>query len=74
MDWFPKELWIYWFIREPYVCQTFKVVGIKEKKLVTHNMPLTTFASSSIVAKGYVNVDLQVGPIRAPTKFYVIDA
>ena len=54
--------------------QTFKATGIPEKKLVPHNVPLTTFASSSFSTKGHVNVDLQVGPLRAPTKFYVIDA
>ena len=37
-------------------------------------MPLVTFASSSYTTKGYVNVDLHIGPIRSPTKFYVIDA
>ena len=54
--------------------QTFKVARILEKKLITNNVPLVTFASNSYTTKGYVNVDLQVGPIRAPTKFYIIDA
>ena len=54
--------------------QTFKAVGIPEKRLVPHSVPLTTFASSSFTTKCHVNVDLQVGPLRAPTKFYVIEA
>ena len=54
--------------------QTFKATSIPEKKLVPHNVPLTTFASSSFSTKGHVNVDLQVGPLRAPTKFFVMDA
>ena len=53
--------------------QTFKTVGIPKKRLVPHNVPLTTFASSSFTTKGHVKVDLQIGPLRAPTKFYVID-
>ena len=54
--------------------QTFKAAGIPEKRLIASNVPLVTFASSSYKTKGYVNVDLQIGPIRSPTKFYVIDA
>ena len=38
--------------------QTFKATGIPKKKLVSHNVPSTTFASSSFTTKGYVNVDL----------------
>ncbi|PON70057.1 LOW QUALITY PROTEIN: Aspartic peptidase domain containing protein [Trema orientale] len=49
--------------------QTFK----DDKKLVVQVTPIVTFASSSYVTKGYVNVDLQVGQIRTPTKFHVID-
>ena len=54
--------------------QTFKADGIPEKRLVPHNVPLTIFASSSFNTKGHINVDLQVGLLRAPTKFYVIEA
>ena len=52
----------------------FKAAGIPERKLVSSNVPLVTFASSSYKTKGYVNLDLQARPIRTPTKFYVIDA
>ena len=54
--------------------QTFKATRIPKRKLVPHSVPLTTFASSSFSTKVHVNVDFQVGPLRAPTKFYVIDA
>ena len=54
--------------------QTFKVANIQEKKLVPHNLQLTTFASSFFTTKGHVNVDLETGPLRAPTNFYMIDA
>ncbi|PON49759.1 hypothetical protein PanWU01x14_227950 [Parasponia andersonii] len=49
--------------------QTFK----DEKKLVLQVTPLVTFASSSYVTKGYITIDLQVGQIRTPTTFHVID-
>ena len=52
---------------------TFKAADIPERKLISSNVPLVTFASSSYTTKDYVNVDLQVGLFRAPTKFYVID-
>ena len=45
---------------------TFKAAGIPKKRLVASNAPLVTFVSSSYTTKGHVNVDLQVGPIRAP--------
>ena len=53
---------------------TFKATGIPEKRLMASNGPLVTFASSSYSTKGHVKVDLQVGPIRAPTMLDVIDA
>ena len=54
--------------------ETFKVPEIPEKKLVPHNLQLTTFALSSFTTKGHVYVDLQIGPLRATTNFYMIDA
>ncbi|PON46362.1 Aspartic peptidase domain containing protein, partial [Trema orientale] len=54
--------------------QTFKAADIPENRLITQATPLVTFASNAYATKGHVNVDLQVGPLRAPTKFYVIEA
>ena len=36
----------------------FKATGIPERKLISSNVPLVTFSSSSHTTKGYVNVDL----------------
>ena len=54
--------------------EIFKATDIQEKKLVTHSVPLVNFASNTFVTKGHISVDLQIGPIRASTKFYVIEA
>ncbi|PON51779.1 Aspartic peptidase domain containing protein [Parasponia andersonii] len=54
--------------------QTFKVAEIPKNRLVTQATLLVTFASNTYVTKGHINVDLQLGPIKAPTKFYVIEA
>ncbi len=36
---------------------------------------LSGFSSNSVTTKkGYVNVNLEVGPIKSPTRFHVIDA
>ena len=43
--------------------QVFKVAGIPESKLIVQTTSLVTFASSSHITKGHVNVNLQVGPI-----------
>ncbi|PON51593.1 Aspartic peptidase domain containing protein, partial [Parasponia andersonii] len=54
--------------------QTFKAASIPESRLIIQVTPLVTFASNAYVTKRHVVVDLQVGPIRAPTKFHVIEA
>ncbi|PON61228.1 LOW QUALITY PROTEIN: Aspartic peptidase domain containing protein [Trema orientale] len=54
--------------------QTFKAAGIPESKLTVQATPLVTFASNTCVTKGHMVVDLQIGPIRASTKFHVIEA
>ncbi|GMP49449.1 hypothetical protein CsSME_00016420 [Camellia sinensis var. sinensis] len=53
---------------------TFAKAGIPESRMVRQPITITGFGGEKKVTKGHVVVDLAVGEIRSPTKFYVIEA
>lgn len=56
----------------PY--STFKKLEIPENRVVESSIAITGFGGERKESAGYVVVDLAVGPIRAATKFHLIDA
>ena len=53
---------------------TLKKIGLAEDRMIKSFIAITGFQGDRKDSLGYVIVDLAVGPIRAATKFHVIDA
>lgn len=53
---------------------TFRAIGIPENRIVKAPIAITGFGGDKKESLGYVVVDLVVGPIRAATKFHIIEA
>lgn len=55
----------------PYT--VFKHLGMPEKKIVKEKTNITGFANQSTRTLGYIKVDMQVGKIRGPVMFHVVE-
>lgn len=53
---------------------TLRHLGIPEKKLVKKQIDITGFTSNRARTLGSIQVDVQVGKLRGPVTFHVIDA
>ena len=53
---------------------TYKSMEMGQERLVQQSTPLTSFNAGIVPTIGHIVAELQVGPIRSPTRFHVIDA